>query len=355
VRIAGASGVLLLCCTLGCIDPATVGGLCSSAGACNGAMHPSAPDAEPADSGPADSGPIDADTMEDADSTCGTSSPMQLTRKQLDLILVIDDTASLVPWLPALQDGLSRLFQAEEWRGIGLGLQRFDEVCDPQFYAELIVPIAPLPENASALQAAIENIPTLTTSTAPALAGVLQHARAWAASRAETEVAIVLLTDASPGACDGLTGNIEAAAQQVAREGLESTPSIKTHVVGFGMVDPVTALAHAGGTEPALINLFPADGEVLAALETVRRSAQPCAFMASTQDSRASGTVVMATTPEGAQRSYPIHESSLGCDQEDGFYRGDEAALPPIVACPRVCAGLGGADRLTLEAACGRL
>lgn len=266
----GSAGIggLLFCSTFACLDPTTVGGLCPAARGCR-------TDAA------AMAGAGDGETMGGAGGAVSTSGAgtcsegsEELARIRLDLILVVDDTASVVPWLPALYDGLLQLFRREEWSGIGIGLQRFDEVCDPQYYTELIVPIAPLPENASALEAAISVAPTLTTSTSPALAGALQHARDRSASQRDTQVAVVLLTDASPGACDGLTGDPEAA-QKIAREGLQGVPSIKTYVVGFGNLDALSAIARAGGTEPLLISFAPAEGEVLAALDSVRRNAQP--------------------------------------------------------------------------------
>lgn len=147
--------------------------------------------------------------------TC-VESTSTLVRRQLDLLLVMDDTASLVPWLPALQEGLASMLQDEAWHGTRVGLQRFDEICEPEPYANLLVPIAPLPENAPALQGALPLLPTASTSTVPALDGALLYARSWAATH-DSRIAVVLLTDASPGACDGLIGDWVSQGQRLIR------------------------------------------------------------------------------------------------------------------------------------------
>ena len=263
---------MLLCFSCGCDQPTTIGGLClgpcAAVDAC--ALAPCPTDAgtqpTPQDAGTPDSGPLDAGASCD-----GALAPPGPT--QLDLLLVVDDSASLLPWFPALQEGLAQILQDEAWHGVGVGLQRFDEVCEPAAYANLLVPIATLPDNASALEAAFPLVPTGSTSTAPALAGTLQYARDWAATRSDSYIAVVLLTDASPGACDGLIGDYVGEAQRVAREAYEATPSIPTYVVALGVMEQVTMIAPAGGTQTMLINAVPASGEVKAALDRIRIAA----------------------------------------------------------------------------------
>jgi hypothetical protein len=336
---------VLLCLLLGCSDRATIGGLCKGhcvrveegldacvAGGCN-------VDASLNDAGMVDSGPV-----------CREGA-YALTRMPLDLVMVIDDTASVSPWLPALYDGYNQFITEAASNGVGVGFQRFDEVCDAQEYAKLIVPIAPLPENARALQDAAQLVLTASTSTTPALDGVHRHARSWATSHPDHHVAVVLLTDASPGACDGLVGDWDAEAQRIAREAYQGTPSIKTYVVGFGTMDAVISIARAGGTMPQLINVTPADGEVQLALDNVRNAEQPCAFKWEAGSSPAPGAEVVATGQGGKQHRYPILDGASACDQQDGFYIEDPSAPFPLVACPRSCASLA-ADALTLSAAC---
>jgi hypothetical protein len=298
----------------------------------------STPEAGPPDAGTPDAGPV-----------CREGT-FELTRMQLDLMMVIDDTASVSPWLPALYDGFDQFITEKASSGIGVGLQRFDEICDAAEYARPIVSIARLPGNQRALQNAAQLMLTASTSTTPALDGVHRYARSWAVSHPDHRVVVVLLTDASPGACDGLVGDWDAEAQRIAREALQGTPSIKTYVVGFGTMDAVVAIAQAGGTTPALINVTPADGEVQLALDNVRNAEQACAFNWQAGWTLAPTSQVVVTVQDGKERRYPILRDAAACDQQDGFYIEDAAAYP-LVACPRSCAGLATA-RATLSAAC---
>ena len=225
-------------------------------------------------------------------------------------------------------------------------------MCDAQEYTNLIVAIAPLPGNARALQDALAPMPTASTSTTPALDGVLRYARTWAASHTDARVAVVLLTDGSPGACDGLVGDWDAEAQRLAREGYQGTPSIKTYVVGFGTMDTVNLIAQAGGTQPALISVTPADGEVRSALDNVRKDAQPCAFKWPAGWMLASNSAVVARASDGTEHRHPIHHDGAACDQQDGFYIEDPAAAYPLVACPRSCTSIAAGDQLSLSSAC---
>jgi hypothetical protein len=341
MRLAGGICALLVGSALGCTDPATVGGVCRDRCLSLDAGVDAGRDAGPAgeDAGAADAG-----------RTCRDGA-YELTRMRLDLVIVLDDTASVGPWLPALYDGLTQFLHADTSKGLGVGLQRFDELCDPQDYTNLIVPIAPLPGNAQALDDALTLMLYVSTSTTPALDGALRSARAWATSHADARVAVVLLTDASPGACDGLVGDYDAEAQRLARVAYEGTPSIKTYVVGFGTMAGIDLIPRAGGTEPMPISVTPADGEVQAALDDVRRDAQPCAFRWPAGWTLAPSSSVVATAADG-ERRYPIVAGSAACDPSGGFYVEDPSAAFPLVACPSSCVEIAAAQRLALSSAC---
>jgi hypothetical protein len=350
MKNAGCACAVLLCLALGCSDRATIGGLCrdncvvvdTGHDRCTGS-HCSG------DAGMTDAGLADAGS--DAGPVCREGT-FELTRKRLDLVLVIDDTVSVSPWLPALYDGFGQFIHEKASDGIGVGFQRFDEICEPQEYAKLIVPIAPLPGNAGPLMDAAQLVLSASTSTTPALDGVLRHARDWANSHADSHVAAVLMTDASPGACDGLVGDWDAEMQRLARDAYQGTPSIKTYVVGFGTMDGPISIAHAGGTQPQLINVTPADGEVKLALDNVRADAQPCAFKFPSGWTVAPTSEVVVTATNDTQHRYPIHSDSSACTQQDGFYIEDPAAAFPLIACPRSCASIAAGTALTLSAAC---
>jgi hypothetical protein len=191
-----------------------------------------------------------------------------------------------------------------------------------------------------------------STSTIPALDGVLRYARNWAAAHSDARVSVVLLTDVSPGACDGFFGDHEAEAQRIARAGYEGVPSIKTYVVGFSVLQAAGPLAQAGGTQATSISVTPPDGEVRAALENVRQDAQTCQFRLGNDFRLAADSAIVVTASNGAERRYPILSGGAACAQQDGFYVEDPTAPYPLVACARTCSSLAATDRTASSSAC---
>jgi hypothetical protein len=279
------------------------------------------------------------------------SGPRELTRQRLDLLLVVDSTASIVPWWFSLSEGVNQFFEDEASAGVGVGLQLFGQMCGAQSYVTPVVSIAPLPGNLSALQA-VEPPLFASTSTIPALDGALQHARAWAAANRSAHVAVVLLTDVTTGECDALTGDPDAEAMRIAQAAYTDTPSIPTYVVGFGSMALLSTLARAGGTELLAISITPASGEVATALGKVRDQMRPCAFAWPSDAGLAADSAIVVTAADGSERSYPLQRASSACDQQPGFYVEDETAEFPVIACPRLCASLGSALRIALSNAC---
>lgn len=261
---------------LGCSDSAIIGGLCPAGCKlrsdricdCSQAFDRS------------DAGSSDASSTSDADAAApvdpsaagsgGTSCPEP---PRLDLLVVIDDGASLLPWWGAVSDGFAAFLEDDASRGIGVGLLRFGEACEPQAYLPPIVPIASLPDNLAALKAAIPPTANITNSTIPALNAAEIHAQRWSTDHPQNKVAVVLITDASPGACDGLTGNYEVEAARVAQAARSSSPSIKTYVVGIGSFELVDSIARSGGTEAQRVPITALGADVLTALRTIRGQA----------------------------------------------------------------------------------
>src|SRR5688500_9744169 len=73
-------------------------------------------------------------------------------RKRLDIYMMIDDSGSMIPWWPATIEAISMFWMDPGSAGIGIGEQFFGSNCDPAYYATPRVPIAPLPDNLSALE-----------------------------------------------------------------------------------------------------------------------------------------------------------------------------------------------------------
>jgi len=281
------------------------------------------------------------------------AGPALLTRKRLDMLLVIDDAASMYPWWTSLVTGLDEFWHDAGSIGIGVGLQHFSgQTCGPQPYLVPLVPIAPLPDNTASLQQNVPPIPSATTSTIPALTGAQQSVRDWATAHNDAKVVLVLLTDASPGECDSLQGDYDQEAARVARAGYEGTPAVSTYVVGFGALQTLSTIARAGGTEPALVGVSLLDADAASALRTVRDDARPCAFRWSNGTTLAADAAVVVTDSSGSERRYSVQRDAATCDGQDGFYLEDETAPFPLIACPQTCASLSAAAQLTLSTSC---
>lgn len=196
-----------------------------------------------------------------------------ITPPRLDLLLVLDDSATMYPWWTQLRSELDQFFAEDASHGVAVGLQRFAQSCDSSQYVTPIVPILPLPDNLTALQDAIPETASANTSTIPALTGALQYASGWARDHRSSRVAVLLMTDATPAECDALDGDYDTAAQRAASAGFQGDPAIPTYVVGFGALMTIDAIAIAGGTTAELVSVTPAQGEIRAALERVRDTA----------------------------------------------------------------------------------
>jgi hypothetical protein len=210
------------------------------------------------------------------------------------------------------------------------------------------VPIAPLPGNLAALKAAIPEAPLTNNSTLPALNAVYQQAQRWAIDHPSSRVVVVLLTDAYPGACDGVVGNYSEEVARVARAAYLSRPSIPTHVVSYaGGQQLITELALAGGGEAHLIGTLGTPEEVKLALQAIRGDLRSCELSLPSGISPTDSSEVAVTTPDGQTTRYPIARAGTDCDT--GFVMAGAARLR---ACAQTCAALRGDEALALSGAC---
>lgn len=261
----------------GCADPATIGALCPVG--CEPRPEDSICDCSlpqaPRDAGSCagDDCTPDAGSAQPAAAGGGGQACVPPTRKPLDLLVVFDDSASLAPWYVPMYDGFRAFIRDEASQGIGMGLLRFGESCNAPDYLPPMVMIAPLPENISAIDAALPVTALSTNSTLPALDAAERHAQRWAADHPETRVSVLLLTDASPGGCDALTGNYDAEALRLTGAAHTSSPAIDTYVVAPGSFELVDGIATSGGTELQRLPITATSDDMLAALRAVRAAA----------------------------------------------------------------------------------
>jgi hypothetical protein len=343
--------MLAIAVLLSCADKATIGGLCPPG--CDPRPKDGICDCS-ASAGRGDAGAcIGNDCAQDASVPAqseaadgGTSAcmPRQLARRQLDLIVVFDDSASLAPWYLQVYEGFRAFIRDEASSGIGLGVLRFGDSCDVPDYLPPLVPVGALPDNIAAIDAVLPAGALSTNSTLPALDAAEQYAQRWATDHPGAHVSVLLLTDASPGGCDALNGTYDVEAARLAGAAHASSPSIDTYVVAPGSFELVDGIARAGGTELQRLPITATSDDVLAALRVVRGAARSCELAI---PSGAVLTAGMQVVVDG--EAFEIGPDSAACGRT-GFFIADAN----ISACPQTCSMLDGAQQIMLSGMCDR-
>jgi hypothetical protein len=365
--------VLALGSIAGCHDRATIGAVCPvgcvarpadsicdcesaqpvlDAGPCEGADCPG-------DAGPGQA--LDAcvgAACEDAAAVSGeptcTQDSYALTRGRLDLMVVFDHGASISPWYAALAEGFRAFLREDASRGVGVGLQLFGDSCDVRTYLPPAQAIAPLPDNLDALERAIPVDATLTDSTLPAYNAAVQYSQRWSTDHPEARVAVLLITDGSPGACDALSGSFDTEAARVALAASASSPPITTYVVATGALQTPDEIARAAGTEVRRVPITATGDDVLMALRSVRGAARgSCELALPDAVSLAPDSKLIVTSASGSETYEIARGGAQPCEQAD-FYVSDPSEGLPVVACPERCAALDEAQNIELSGACVR-
>jgi hypothetical protein len=222
-----------------------------------------------------------------------------------------------------------------------------NDSCNAQDYAQPEVEIAELPGNNGAIIASLNNHSPLTmTPTAPALDGAIQHAKQWAAAHPDRTTVVVFATDGMPTVCtEGATFPLTKV-KQIAQDGVQGNPSIRTFVIGVGsMASNLNQVAASGGTDKAF--LVPANGDVTvafaAALDAIRGAMMECEFQIPQSGGPVNyeevNVVYEAVTTDKTTLYYVADASQ--CDPTYGgwYYDTDPAQATPtkILLCPQNC------------------
>ena len=324
----------LLVFTCACADTGVVGRICPR-GKCDAGAEQE-PDARV--------------SMDPAGGSCA-NGVVALSQRRLDVYLMIDDSSSmLVLWSWANTIAAIEAFLRDpSSAGMGVGLQFFGTSCEVAAYSTPLVPIAPLPDNASQLVAAFPFVPLDETATLPAMQGAVAHAKAWATQHPERDVAVWLITDGLPDECESTVENVA----QVAREANQGRPSIPTYVIVLGPIGALNVFASAGGTGDAKIVTEDSVPALQMALSEVRDAAKRCAFswpqeLVGRYD--ADLVEVVRESSDGTRTPLPALSDESGCDAARGGYYFHEATAA-VVVCPAYCRALGS-DRLIATARC---
>jgi hypothetical protein len=257
---------------------------------------------------------------------------------QLDIYVMFDDSGSMIPWWLPVVETFAKFLNDPASAGIGVGLQFFgsDEQCDPAFYANPRVPIAPLPGNAAQIQSVFPLIPIESTPTAPALTGAIQHARSWQSSHPGHKTVVWLVTDGLPSGCSSTLDNVA----QAATDGLNGTPSIPTYVLGLGLaLGDLHRIATAGGTGQALIVDPTNVAAVTDAMNQLRGASLPCDYALPNGGQVDPTKVNIEFSSDGATSTTVLNVgNAAGCDATAGGWYYDNPTTPSrAIVCPATC------------------
>lgn len=218
-------------------------------------------------------------------------------------------------------------------------------------YDQPVVPIGPLPQQAAALIAAIDDrVPRGGTPMGPAVEGALAHLRAHVAAHPDRQVALVLATDGLP---DGFCSRNYVQSISDALAGARAVaPALPAYVIGVfspaevaEAMPGLTRLAMSGGTgAPTFVN---ANADLSQgfqkALDQIRGTVLPCEFKIPPPSTGMLdfGKVNVRLLLGAGNEDIPYVGSADRCDPVRGgwHYDRDPATGPPatVKVCEATC------------------
>jgi hypothetical protein len=283
----------------------------------------------------------------------------------LDLYVMFDQSGSMATVIDESTgemriDAVSQAMEdfLLDWRsgGIGVGLGHFghfplgETSCDEADYAEPLVSIARLPDNADAVLETLQSLePTGETPTAAGIRGACSVTSEWKADHPGTVVANLLVTDGEPkapissedGTCDPTLEDAVAAASECAELG------VPTYVLGVGpSLENLNSIADAGETDNAYLVAQDSSQGVLEALNAIRGAAQvPCEI---TPQAPGGGVdldfektdIVFMDSECVVRRIARVDAASECSNSAGGWYLNGTGSERSIVLCDRSCADI---------------
>jgi hypothetical protein len=275
------------------------------------------------------------------DAACATASA-GASLVPVMLVFMFDRSGSMdqqSKWTSCSQ-GLTAFFSDANSKGLLASLQFFEQPdqCNVTAYAAPLVPMTPLPSGNFAGPIAATS-PQGETPTLPALQGALQYAAQEQKINPTAKVAVVLVTDGDPNACNSTIQAVSGAAQAAAA-------SIPTYVIGIGNVTNLDMIAAAGGTKTAFIVSTTNPQQTVAdfqkALSTIKGSALSCEYTVPAapqgQSIDFNKINVVYTSSSGAQTVLPYNKDCSGNGQ--GWHYDNPASPTKIEICPGSCTSI---------------
>ncbi|MBX3199162.1 MAG: VWA domain-containing protein [Labilithrix sp.] len=278
----------------------------------------------------------------------------------LALVVLLDRSGSMSTDMWASATNAIRSFvDRSEVVGMQVGLQFFPPVagdqCSPSVYANLSVPIGPLPDNVLPIQQRLTSTtPGGGTPMGAALEGGILAMRTWLAESAPHAGAVILVTDGDPAGCGGGIDAVAGIAALGAKPG-GNEPSVRTFAVGMqgATFSNLNKVAAAGGGAPTAFNVgggAAAQQALLDALETIRTSAIGCEYVLPTPPPDKGvldlDSVELNFTPGDNDPTVNVRRvaNKAACGATTGgFYYDDPKTPERIILCPASCELVRGA------------
>lgn len=267
-------------------------------------------------------------------------------RVPLDILFLIDRSGSMAgPKWEGTKAALINFFNDQASAGIAAGMVYFPplkpDLCNPQSYAVLDVPIGTLPANSFALTNSLPSSPLGTnTPTYPALMGVLQAATSYQDTYPTHKVVVVVATDGDPTSCPPLTIDDIAILAQKAR----NYNGVRTFVIGVqgSTIVNLNKIASAGGTDAAY-DVTQDINEFAAKMAEIRLQALACDFeLPQPPDGMQldKDLVNFKYAPKGIGdgKIIPRVDTLADCGNLPGWYYDSVVAPTKILLCPASCA-----------------
>ncbi|MBW2458734.1 MAG: VWA domain-containing protein, partial [Deltaproteobacteria bacterium] len=315
----------------------------------SGACAPDSSATETGGSGGFNLMPDAGDGSFDPDAACAKFEEQGVS-KPVNLYVLFDKSNSMAgnKWESA-KAGLGAFVDDESSAGLVVALRFFPRdpdtvpACDQQAYKEPTVPFGVLPDNATALKAAMdaEAADGFSTPMYPALGGGILMGIEMAQNHPGESSAVLMVTDGEPEGPASLCGGVDpedpAEIAALAAIGASYDPPVATYVVGLPGVDQATAnlIAEAGGTDSAiLVGSTNVEEEFRQALAKVRGDAVPCVYEIPPQVLDGEVTIAQVNVqvwPGDGSEPYIVPQNQA-CDGE-GWRYDDPQTPTEIILC----------------------